>query len=90
MGRAKRIIAGLKAGAKALVTPEPQVFRSASKIVTCGHCGGHRFLKRRTSMNTAGSSLMQAEWLDKQACALVCARCTRIEWYDKDLEGTDE
>ena len=90
MGRVKQVIAGVKAAAKGLVTPEPLVFRSADKVITCTHCGGLRFLKRPTSLNTAGSSLANVEWLDKRACALVCARCTRIEWYYEDLKGADE
>ncbi len=90
MGRVKRVVAGMKAAAKALVTPEPLVFRSDNKIVTCAHCNGLRFLKRRVSLNTAGSSLISAEWLDKEACALICARCTRIQWFYEDLAGMDE
>jgi hypothetical protein len=90
MARTKRIIAGMKAAAKALVTPEPLVFRSANKVISCPHCGGLRFLKRRASLNTAGSSLMNAEWLDQEACALICARCTRIEWFYEDLDGAAE
>ncbi len=90
MARVKRIIAGVKAATKSLVTPEPLVFRSADKVITCAHCRGLRFLKRKTSLNTAASSLFSAEWLDKEACALICARCTRIEWFYDDLDGADE
>jgi hypothetical protein len=90
MARVKRIIAGVKAAAKGLTTIEPLIYRSANKVITCAHCGGLRFFKKKTSLNTSGSSLAGVEWLDKEACALVCGQCTRIEWFYDDLRGADE
>jgi hypothetical protein len=90
MARVKGILRGLKAAAKGFVTEEPLVYRSANKIVTCAHCGGLRFFKRKASMNTAGSSLIGTEWLDKEACALICGQCTQIVWFYDDLVGADE
>jgi hypothetical protein len=81
------IVAGLKAAAKSLAAgPKAQSFRAAGKIVKCHHCENILFRKRKASLNTAASSLSGTEWTDHEACVLVCANCTRIEWFFDDLE----
>lgn len=85
----KKIVARLSAAAKALVTPEPLIFRSAGKVVKCHHCSGLRFVKRSVSMNTGDSELLGVAFLDPEACVLVCAKCSRLEWFARALDGAD-
>ncbi len=82
-----KLTAGLKAAAKALVSgPPAQSFHAAGKQVTCPHCGGTLFRRRKASLSTAASAATNTEWLDREACALVCANCSRIEWFNDDLK----
>lgn len=81
-----KIAAGLKAAAKALVSPRAESFRAGGKLVECAHCENVLFHKKKISLNTALSSLMSLEWADRQACVLVCANCSRIEWFYDDLK----
>ena len=82
-----KIVAGLKAAAKALVSgPPAESFRVAGKPVTCPHCGNTLFRRRKASLNTAASSATSTEWADREACALVCANCSRIEWFYDDVK----
>jgi len=86
-----KIIAGLKAAAKSLADgPPAESFRVAGKPVTCPHCGSILFRRHKASLNTAASSITNTEWMDREACALVCANCSRIEWfYDPIKSETD-
>jgi uncharacterized protein len=81
-----KITAGLKAAAKALVAgPKAESFRAGGKLIECPHCENVLFHKKKISLNTAFSSLANLEWTDREACVLVCANCSRIEWFYDDL-----
>lgn len=85
------ITSGLKAAAKALVSgPKPESFRVAGKQLVCVHCQNPLFFKKNISMNTAFSALTDTQWANKEACALVCAKCAHIEWFEDDraIENT--
>ncbi len=83
-----KLVAGLKAAAKALVGgPPAESFRVAGKPVTCPHCGNILFRRRKASLNTAASAVTDTEWLDREACILVCANCSRIEWFYDDVKS---
>lgn len=82
-----KIAAGLKAAAKAFTAgPKAGSFRAGGKLVECAHCENVLFHKKKASLNTAYSSLTGTEWLDPHACILVCANCSRIEWFNDDLK----
>ena len=82
------ITAGLKAAAKALVArPKAESFRAGGKLVECRQCENILFHKKKASLNTALSSITGTEWNDREACILVCANCSRIEWFYDDLEA---
>jgi DNA-directed RNA polymerase subunit RPC12/RpoP len=83
-----KIVAGLKAAARALVSgPPAESFRIAGKQVQCPHCGNILFRRRKASLNTAASSVTSTEWADREACILVCANCSRIEWFYDDVKS---
>lgn len=82
-----KIVAGLKAAKKALVAgPKAESFRAGGKLVECAHCENVLFLKKKASLSTSFSSLTNTEWLDPQACILICANCSRIEWFNDELK----
>ena len=81
------IVAGVKAAAKSLAAgPKAQSFRVAGKLAKCFDCGNVLFRKSKASLNSASSSMTNTEWTDYEACILVCANCSRIEWFYDDLK----
>ena len=74
------------AAANLLASPKAESFPAGGKLIECRHCENILFHKRRASLNTAVSSLTSTEWIDREACALVCSNCSRIEWFLDDLE----
>jgi predicted nucleic-acid-binding Zn-ribbon protein len=80
------IVAGLKAAGKTLASgPKAESFRAAGKQIECPHCENILFHKKKVSLNTALSSLVNLEWTDREASVLVCANCSRIDWFYDDL-----
>jgi len=81
------ILKGLKAGGKAFFSKEqPQCYAVAGRQVACPHCGSEEFFHRRASVHGATSSFFNMEWTAPRAHLLVCANCTRIEWFYTDPE----
>jgi len=86
-----KIVAGMKAAAKSLVSttksgslftgPKARSFHAADKQVECPHCENILFHQRKASLNTAVSSMTNTEWTDPEACILVCANCSRLLWF---------
>ncbi len=70
-----------------LPRPKAESFRAAGKLVECRHCENILFHKRKASLSTALTALVNLEWTDREACVLVCANCSRIEWFYDDLEA---
>jgi len=82
-----KIVAGLKAAAKSLASPpKAQSFRAAGKQIECPHCANVLFHKKRFSLSTASSAMSNTEWTDHEACVLICANCTRLEWFYDNLD----
>jgi len=46
----------------------------------------HPFHKKKASLNNALSSLSGTEYLNQEASVLICANCSRIEWFFDDLQ----
>lgn len=61
-------------------------FRAAGRPIACHHCGGSTFQRRESQLNTAGSSALGLDWLDKSAVALVCVSCGLIQMFGKEPE----
>ena len=82
-----KITARVKEAAKALVsTPKAQSFSVTGKFVECRHCENILFHKKKASLNNALSSLFGTECLDRETSVLICANCSRIEWFFDDLQ----
>jgi predicted nucleic-acid-binding Zn-ribbon protein len=74
------IAAGLKAAATSFTEDHPH-FRVGSRRIVCPICGHDEFDQQSMLMNTTGLTLMNLDWLNASACALICRRCTRIELF---------
>jgi len=82
-----KITKGLKEAAKAMVSPpKAQSFSAVGRLVECRHCENILFHKNKASLNTSASSIFGTEWLDREASVLICANCSRIEWFFDDLQ----
>jgi hypothetical protein len=67
-----------------LSKPAARSFRVENKQVACPHCENILFHDRRASLNTAASELFNLAWADQQARVLICANCSRMEWFHDD------
>jgi hypothetical protein len=75
----------VKAGAKAFKEGvEPVEYSIAGRPITCPHCGGTKFSARRTLLNSRVATLVNLDWADASAIVLVCAGCSRIEWFAEE------
>lgn len=57
-------------------------FSVAGKQVKCAHCGHTDFDHREILLNTRGATFMNVDWLNGDAVALTCSKCSRIEWFN--------
>lgn len=70
--------------------PAARSFHVEGKQVVCPHCENILFHDRRGSVNTAATELFNLAWSDRQARVLICANCSRMEWfYDDNLVVPD-
>ncbi len=73
---------GLKEGfAAAREAFGPGNYEVEGKQVTCPHCGGEEFAEGSAQLNTAGMTFIGLDWANKSAHTLMCAQCSRIEWF---------
>ncbi len=59
-------------------------FRVVDKQVVCPHCENILFHDRKATLNTRASELFNVAWADRQARVLICANCSRLEWFHDD------
>jgi predicted nucleic-acid-binding Zn-ribbon protein len=77
-----RIGTALKAGVRsAMKGPDGEEFVVEGRRVRCTHCGGTSFVARQAQLNTAGLSFLDLDWANKSGTALVCVRCSLIQWF---------
>ena len=87
---------GVKAGVKAFKEgASPAEFAIAGRAVKCPHCGERAFARGTALLNSRGRTLFGLDWVDPVATILVCAECSRIEWFAQEPEeiavaGTEE
>ena len=54
------------------------------KSFHCLVCGGDRFRRRRSQLNTALATLFSLDWANRSATCVVCADCGYIHWFMTD------
>ena len=71
-------LAGMREGT------EPSEYTIAGKTVRCPHCGHQKFTPGHALLNTKGRTFFNMDWADPSAATLVCADCSRIEWFAQE------
>ena len=61
--------------------PAARSFRVEGKPVVCPQCANVLFHDRKVSLNSAFSEMFNLAWTDRQAQVLMCANCSRMEWF---------
>lgn len=56
-------------------------FEVAGKPVICSHCGNDEFERTEALLNTRVLTLLDLDWANDEAAALICKRCGHIEWF---------
>ena len=73
---------GLRAAYKSLTEDfGPGRYAVEGKPVRCPHCGGETFAEGEALLNTVGMTFLNVDWANKTASTLMCAACSRIEWF---------
>lgn len=76
------IVDGFRAAFKELAKPwEPSKYLVAGREVRCPHCGNDTFAEGEALLNTVGMTFFHLDWANKTASTLMCAECSRIEWF---------
>jgi len=82
-----RFIRAFKAGVAAFREgTKPGEYVIGGTSLRCPHCGSSAFSQGRAMLNSAGSTLLNLDWLDPSATILVCSGCSRIEWFAREPE----
>ena len=58
----------------------------AGRPITCPHCGHREFAPGSALLNTRVRTAFNIDWFDPSATILVCANCSRIEWFAQPPE----
>jgi predicted nucleic-acid-binding Zn-ribbon protein len=78
---------------EAEVQKEAQGFRYNSRAglqITCPHCKNDRFLESKALLNTRGMTFFNLDWLNDDACILICKRCGNISWFYSNVEKIED
>lgn len=91
----KAINAGMAGFAESMnEANQPRACSIAGKPVHCPHCGNGTFMLGHALLNSSGRTFFNLDWADPAATILICAECSRIEWFaqapDVDLSGIRE
>jgi uncharacterized protein len=78
-----RLKAGLAEAAEAF---GPGSYQIEGRRVVCPHCGGEEFAEGSAQLNTAGMTFVGLDWANRSAHTLMCAQCSRIEWFGQAPE----
>ncbi len=72
----------LKAGILAAMSgTDGHGYDAAGRRIRCTHCGGEEFRSREAQLNTSGMTMLDVDWLNTSGTALVCVRCSLIQWF---------
>jgi hypothetical protein len=67
----------------------PHEYTSAGRPVRCPHCGHTQFIHGSALLNTKGRTFFNMDWADPSAATLICAECSRIEWYAQEPDRVE-
>lgn len=70
--------------------PAIATYNNMGKKITCPNCGNDKFEVRDVLLNTTAMTFFGFDWANKTASALICNKCSRIEWYFNPPQITNE
>jgi len=56
-------------------------YQVLNKEIVCPVCSNTKFVAKEILLNTSAMTFFGLDWANRQASALVCTNCSRIEWY---------
>ncbi len=83
MAKIRKITGSLISKIAALGDDPSERYSAGGKQIRCLHCGHDKFETREMLMNTTGATLLNLDWLNAAATALVCKKCSRIELFNE-------
>lgn len=69
--------------------PQGERFVAGGRLVICPQCHSERFDSREALLNSTVLSLIDLDWLDESATALICVNCSAIRWFATKPEPHD-
>jgi predicted nucleic-acid-binding Zn-ribbon protein len=82
---AESIKRGLAAAAK-VFTSKSRSYKINGKTLKCPLCGCASFEHRRVLLNTTVATLVNLDWANSDASAMICEDCSHIMWFYKEPE----
>ena len=84
---AESIKKGLAAAAK-VFTSKSRGYTITNKEIVCPVCQGKSFEHRRVLLNTTVAALLNLDWANANASAMIRDGCTHISWFYKEPART--
>ena len=63
-------------------------FEAGGREVFCPHCGRDVFESKEILLNTRGLTILNLDWLNRSATALVCTKCGLVQLFAAPLQQT--
>ena len=76
---------GIAAAAK-VFTSDSRKYRINGTQLKCNLCNCTSFEYRKVLLNTTVATLLNFDWANSNASAMVCDDCSHITWYLKEAE----
>jgi hypothetical protein len=76
----ERFKRGIAAAAK-VFSSKSRAYTVNDSQLSCPVCSSKTFEHRRVLLNTAAASLVNLDWANASASALICDSCTHITWF---------
>jgi len=74
---------GLSAAAK-VFTSKSRQYRINNQQISCSCCGSREFEHRQVLLNTTAATLVNLDWANASASAMICDNCSHIDWFLKE------
>jgi hypothetical protein len=79
------IKAGLAAATK-VFTSTSREYLINGRVLKCPVCEGGAFEHRRVLLSTTVAAMVNLDWTNANASAMICDECTHISWFYKEPE----
>ena len=66
---------------EAAASAEGEKFQNGGRDIVCTQCGNDRFRTKQVLLNTRGLTVLNLDWLNHGATALICMRCGLVQLF---------